>query len=278
MVYAEDRKAFALAGGFDIGRGPVLALQLLLFGGAWATTKLDHDPLGFARSPWVYLGVSAALGLLATYLFAERVFGGRTRRRSGSGGFALGPRITFLTGQRLELTQRTIPLRLAGGALLYGGAVYVFVAADGWRAYAGAALVGLIATIPVAVASDSHVVVDKRAGQLLRMTRNVWRRGRVEVLAVPLDRITAVVSEHQAMATSHLVNVCVRADGHDVRVVDGARMLARARNIAGTIGTFLEVPVIEDDRLLAPDPELPLVELPKTLEGMMREAQRRGRP
>lgn len=68
IVYTEDRKAFALAGGFDIGRVPMLLVQAGVFFLYWYTVSLNPDPLASIRHPVIVLVLASGGGLLLTGL------------------------------------------------------------------------------------------------------------------------------------------------------------------------------------------------------------------
>lgn len=79
LVYATDRLAFALAGGFDVGSWPLLSTHLGLYGILRWTVDTHPDPLTWLRTWWVYVLVSLAIAIVLTQVVGIFVF--RTYRR-----------------------------------------------------------------------------------------------------------------------------------------------------------------------------------------------------
>jgi len=290
VVYAEDRLAFARLGGLDAGRVPMLVVQLALFGAYWLTSKMADDPIAIGRNPWAFLLGSTAIGLATTKVVAERVFrrhaapGSRDRLARGSRLPRVGIRITHLTPDRLELTHGTMLFRALGVAFCYGTALAVYLGA-GLTSEAGEELFGPTATkwgaISLALAvgsglllvtSDRRVVIDKRAGYLETRDRYAW--GKISVRRLRLETVTAIVASRQTAGASQLTNVLARSAQSTFPVIIGSRLAANAHEHALVIGRFLDVPVYEDERLLAVSPEQSVADILDVIESAKREARR----
>jgi hypothetical protein len=76
IVYGKDREAFALAGGFDVGRVPILVAQAGMYGLYWWTSQMTPDPITFLRGPWLFLAVTTVVGLVLTAVVSCVVFKG----------------------------------------------------------------------------------------------------------------------------------------------------------------------------------------------------------
>lgn len=74
IVYTEDRTAFAMAGGFDVGQWPTLVAQAGLYFALLWTVGMTPDPLGVVRGPLLYLAASTVAGLALTWLTCLAVF------------------------------------------------------------------------------------------------------------------------------------------------------------------------------------------------------------
>ena len=97
LVYAEDRKSFALAGGFDVGHWPILASQAGLYGlYRWTLLRPGPDPITGLRHWWIYLLVSLGLGIVLTIIAGNVVY--RRYRRVHSLTLRESLRGAFRTG------------------------------------------------------------------------------------------------------------------------------------------------------------------------------------
>jgi hypothetical protein len=280
VVYAEDRKTFALMGGFDVGRVPMLVVQLSLFGAYWLTSRMSSDPLEFARSPWVFLLTSTLIALAATKVVAERVFrrhatGGAPRRLARPSRIPLaGIRITALTPSRLELSHGRILFRLLGLAFFYGMALWLFLREPDTKAWVGIALLAVVGTIWGLLPAKRTVVLDRSARVLVARDRYLWRRPSVERHS--LRGVSAVVASRETAADSQLTNVFVKVGPSTFPVIIGSRLATNAIEHAAIIGVFLDVPVYEDEKLIAPSPEPSVGDIIE-LVGMIKAEVRRQR-
>lgn len=143
ITYVKDRKAFALAGGFDVGQWPMLATQVALYGVYWFTfTRVDPDPIARFRHWWVYLLASLVVGFVLSRIAARIAFPlwarrhlGRTRpereaegRRGGGFRTADGP-----AGEPLSATRRsTAPRDVASPPFESAAQEDVYRRVGGW--------------------------------------------------------------------------------------------------------------------------------------------------
>jgi hypothetical protein len=83
IVYTKDRKGFALAGGFDVGRVPMLLAQAGVFFLYWFTASMTPDPLASVRNPWIVLGLAFGVGLIFTVITGVIVYSQQSSQKEG---------------------------------------------------------------------------------------------------------------------------------------------------------------------------------------------------
>jgi hypothetical protein len=283
ILDVEDPVAFVRLGGFDIGRVPMLIVQLGVFGIYWLTWEESSDPLGYARRPSVFLLISTLLGLIATWVIAEQHF----RRHARSAGAPrrvfrtprMGARVTSLSADRLELSHPKRLLQVLGAAFCFSGTVSIYLNVGNWTSSRGTthwiafAYVTLLGCACLLVARTRRVVFNKRAGYLETSDRFVWRR--VAVKRLPLHEVSAIVVSRSTMGPSQLTNIVARIGGSTVPIVVGSRLAANARKLALTVGRFLDVPVYEDEQLLAVSADLSVSDVLDMVEDVKRKGPRR---
>lgn len=277
IVYLKDRKAFARAGGFDVGRAPMLATQLGLFGVYWLTSQMDPDPLGFARNPWIFLAVSTLVGAVATRVLAVRLFS----RQGGHGGqgrptraawLPQGLQITALSADRLELAHRTALFRILGAAFCYGVSLIIYLGGPDWKEWFAIAVFLVLGTGTLLLASSRYAVFDKAADYLETRERHAW--GKTTVERLPLHDISAIVESRETMGDSQLTNIFAKVGESRYPVILGSRLAIRTHEDALVMGHFLDVPVYEDEKLIARSPEPTLGDIVELAEEVRSEARK----
>jgi hypothetical protein len=257
----------------DLGQLPMVLAQLGVFGAFWAVSRREPDLLGSARNPWTYLVSSTLIGLVAIAILA--------RRRGRAGEVSLLPRqkprlpfgirVTELTDSRLGLSHRSAVARLIAAVFCFGFALFGYLGgsieggpatewigatATRWVAIAFLSLLGCVVLL---FASNRQVVFDKTADRIYIRDRFAW--GKTVRRALALADVSGVVVYRETAGASLLINILVRIGKSTFPVIVGSRLPANAREHALVIGRFLDVPVYEEDRLLAVSPDMSVSEI-----------------
>jgi hypothetical protein len=169
-------------------------------------------------------------------------------------------RVVRNTPWRLELSHRPGLLLATAGLAGVGYAVYLFLVASGWVAYVGA-VVCLLGSLAVALmASNSYVILDRSAGVLVARHRYLFFGARYQM--VLLDEVVAVVINTDSMMGSVLAVICVRVGGTDLPItMFGSPFPAAVHHNATRIARFLDVPLLDKDRMTLKSPEDQLQDL-----------------
>lgn len=287
VSYGEDRVRFARLGGFDVGRIPMLLVQLALFGLYWLTLNTGSDMIGPLRRPWVYLLTSTLIGLLITKVVAvhhfARVAASPGWRARSSTFPPWGIRLIALTSERLELRHGTMFLRLLAAAGCFGLAVAAYLRLGlndefvprevaRWGGFGLATALGLAMLL---IASSRHIAFDKRAGRVEVRDRHIW--GRTSIESLPLHDVSSITAIQETAAGSQLTNIFVNTPRSRFPLIMGARRAASARQHAILIGWFLGVPVYEDETLLAVSPDLSVDDILELIHSTRRSEERQAK-